>query len=70
MPVSVDAQGFSFDNAAGALTNGGENKFIFCQDVAESEFNSWELWWEGDGMPNGVSCLVGVDLLMVGDCEQ
>lgn len=70
VPAGFDAQGFGFDNAAGALTNDGENKFIFCQDVEESSLNSWELWWEGAGEPNGVSCLVNVDLINVGECED
>ena len=68
MPEGMDAQGFGFDNAANTLTNDGENNFIFCQNVDESEMNSWELWWEGDGEPNGVSCFVGVELLRVDEC--
>ncbi|KAK3172375.1 hypothetical protein OEA41_005696 [Lepraria neglecta] len=70
VPSGVDSQGFSFDNAANRLTNGGENNFMFCQDLAESELNSWRLWWEGDGIANGVSCLVGVDLIKVVECED
>ena len=64
------AQGFGFDNVAGALINDGENRFIFCQDMEDSSLNSWELWWEGAGELNGVSCLVDVDLINVGECED
>lgn len=67
-PVGTVAQGFSFDNAAGALTVNGENKFMACQSVAESEIESWEIWWQGDGEPNGVSCLVDIQLLQVPGC--
>lgn len=70
MPAGMDAQGFSFDNAANALTNDWESKFRLCQHVEESAMNSWELWWEVDGEPNEVGCLIGVDLIKVEACED
>jgi len=54
-PSGVRTTGFAF-NGAGHLTNNGNNLFYACQNAKEAAINSYQIWWWGNGRPNGVSC--------------
>ena len=54
-PSGVRTTGFAF-NGAGKLTNNGHSLFYACQNAEQAAINSYEVWWFGNGEPNGVSC--------------
>jgi hypothetical protein len=54
-PAGVRTTGFAFDGS-GTLTNNGLNRFYACQNADQAAMNTYEIWWWGNGEPNGVSC--------------
>jgi hypothetical protein len=60
-PAGVRTTGFAFDGS-GTLTNNGLNRFYACQNADQTAINTYQIWWWGNGEPNGVSCKGPINL--------
>ncbi|KAI4132199.1 MAG: hypothetical protein LQ347_002677 [Umbilicaria vellea] len=63
-PPGVQATGFGFSKE-GALEMDGENKFIACPstNAANPHPGSYQIWWNGNGVPQGAGCLTDIQLV-------
>lgn len=68
-PAGVRTTGFSF-GPAGNLRNNGRKLFYACQNAADAEINSYQIWWFGDGEPNGVSCKGPINIQQSDGCAR
>lgn len=68
-PPGVRTTGFSF-GPAGNLLNNGRKLFYACQNAADAEINSYQIWWFGAGRPNGVSCKGPINIKQSDGCAR
>lgn len=68
-PAGVRTTGFSF-GPAGNLLNNGKKLFYACQNAADAEVNSYQIWWWGNGEPNGVSCKGPINIQQTDGCAR
>ena len=68
-PASVRTTGFSF-GPAGNLRNNGNRLFYACQNAADAAINSYQIWWWGNGEPNGVSCKGPIQIRQSDGCAR
>lgn len=63
-PPGVLATGFGFSKE-GVLEMERESKFIACPstDAANSHPGSYQIWWNGNGVPQGAGCLTDIQLV-------
>jgi len=62
IPDNATSTGFCFDSVNGHLTWGGANNFWGCDNAENATLESYQIWWFGDGDPNGVGCVGPLDL--------
>lgn len=68
-PANVRTTGFTF-GPAGNLLNNGKKLFYACQNAADAEINSYQIWWFGNGKPNGVSCKGPINIKQTDGCAR
>lgn len=63
-PPGVQATGFGFSKE-GVLEMEGENRFIACPstNAANPHPGSYQIWWNGNGVPQGAGCLTDIQLV-------
>jgi hypothetical protein len=68
-PQGVRTTGFSF-GPGGNLLNNGLNLFYACQNAEQAAINSYQIWWWGNGRPNGVSCKGPISIKQSDGCAR
>jgi hypothetical protein len=68
-PAGVRTTGFTF-GPAGNLLNNGRKLFYACQNAEQASINSYQIWWFGDGQPNGVSCRGPINIKQTDGCAR
>lgn len=69
IPEGATTTGFSFDSVTGYLNWEGKNNFWGCENAEDATLDSYQIWWFGDGEPNGVGCVGPLDLYADFSCS-
>ncbi|MCJ1303923.1 hypothetical protein MMC08_006734 [Hypocenomyce scalaris] len=66
-PASTQTTGFGF-SAEGVLEINGENNFIACNSTDNPQIASYQVWWNGNGLLQGMECLTDIQLIQAAGC--